>query len=978
MILLFGAVPSWYSWPCERLVEYMGPVICKRRLETWRPLPYHVSSRNYYITCHSKQILVLSRCFSMRWDLNALPLNEPVVSRDVEEYFIKMFSFITRQTMLGYQLLMKTHFSGSNENGTCIKILLTPGLPYDITRQVITYKSQCRSMDSDRILSISLSHVDPRLHCQTNQITCKDGTCLSHKSVCSWYNHCHTMHCTCQSNGKPISDKYFCRYICLPKNCTCPRHHFQCTSGGCIHMSYICDGESHCRDSSDEICRIDTFVHENHEKEKEVLLTAAFRCLGFMCHSGLCIPCKNIDDLIPDCPGGMAEDEPQFLQLRHDSRHHSCDDNTQIPCVPGLSICFALERLCLHDSDEDGNLLWCRNGAHLGDCSHMNCTNSYKCPNSYCIPFHHVCDGHPDCIHGEDEERCNEYSCKGLLRCTATKICVHSTHVCDGVRNCPRGDDEELCGMSVCPHDCNCFSYSITCTVKVSNKIPTMPGNFFKHIAIVFSRIPHPDFNSIRDQRGLLVLNLTKNHIQNVCGPLQSCGRFCEKLTILDVSRNEINSLWSKCFAKLSALKILSLAYNPLHTIPRDSLSSLSISYISLRRAEINSLHGHQLHQIVNQFYLDMTEIHLNHMDSSAIETLSQYYDLRFDDSRLCCIFIRNKYCLYEASVLGRCPTILPHRLIGYIILLTGGVIVVINGYALYANFIITRGSLHSQIMYFLILVDFVLASYLPIIGAVDVYYKSYFALAVERWQQGVVCRMLETLSTITIILSPFLSGLLVFLTSQGIANAEFNIMDNSRFIIFIMAGTTFTTICFSVFLTIANIVANDKSGKRYVCNMLGYISITSKADLSFAITLSILMVALTIWIATSAMKLILHIRRTTKEVERISKMKLKSSQGKGGACKFMILLIIMKSIIFVPYPLLHLVNLLVKNVPETTSLYVMLSFTVLESSLNPIVFVLRPLLRKRKRIWIIKTYIDPGNKNHKYVFNIHAYSRQT
>ena len=213
---------------------------------------------------------------------------------------------------------------------------------------------------------------------------------------------------------------------------------------------------------------------------------------------------------------------------------------------------------------------------------------------------------------------------------------------------------------------------------------------------------------------------------------------------------------------------------------------------------------------------------------------------------------------------------------------------------------------------------------------------------------------------------------MLVFLTSQGIANAEFNIIDNSRFIIFTVAGITLTTLCFSVSLTIVNIITNNKSGNRYVCNMLGYISFTSKADLSFAITLSILMVALTIWIATSAMKLILHIRRTTKELERISMMKLNSSQGKGGACKCMVLLITMKSIIFVPYPLLHLINLLGMKVPETTSVYAMLSFIVLESSLNPIVFVLRPLSRIRKRIWRIKTFMETGKKNQKSVFNMY------
>ena len=613
MILLFGRVPSWYSWPCVNLKCYIGLVICKKRLEAWRTPPYHVTTGNHFTICHSKEVFALSSCFRLNWNLNMWPLNESAITREVQEYFVNIFSFITRHTLLDYQLCMKIRLSGGKENDTCIKIATSTRLAYDITRYLITYKSS-KPSNSHRGLSIVTGNVYNRVHCQANQVTSKDGSCLSHHSACSLNHNPHDIRCSCELKGRTITDRYFCFNVCMPRNCTCSRHYFQCTSGGCIHMSSVCDRMSHCRDSSDEICAIKFHAPEYVEKVMTISLSNTFFCLGFLCNSGQCIYLKNVDDLIPNCPGGKAEDEPLYLDLRYNQKLHSCNDYTKIPCVPGLPACFTFQHLCLFDSDQEGNLLWCRNGAHLGECAGVNCTNSYKCPESYCIPFHRVCDGYPHCIHGEDEERCDTYWCKGLLRCTGTKICVHPAHVCDGFKNCPSGEDEELCDLSFCPYSCDCLSYSITCTDRKSDTIPILPSTSFKHISCVSSHMPYPDFYNIRDQRKLLILNLTGNHIRNICASFEDDGRFYGKLFMIDLSHNEITSLQPACFEKLVSLQILSLASNPLYVLHKNSLSSLSISYISIRSSKIKLLYGHSFNTNVTNYCLDITDIRLDYL----------------------------------------------------------------------------------------------------------------------------------------------------------------------------------------------------------------------------------------------------------------------------------------------------------------------------------------------------------------------------
>ncbi|KAI1287056.1 Low-density lipoprotein receptor-related protein 2 [Halotydeus destructor] len=77
-----------------------------------------------------------------------------------------------------------------------------------------------------------------------------------------------------------------------------------------------------------------------------------------------------------------------------------------------------------------------------------------------------ICDGVPDCYHGDDEDRCQRRpSCNpGHYLCRDQYTCVPFYLLCNGNADCPEGDDESVPG---CPKTINKPSE----TPKQSNKL---------------------------------------------------------------------------------------------------------------------------------------------------------------------------------------------------------------------------------------------------------------------------------------------------------------------------------------------------------------------------------------------------------------------------------------------------------------------------------------------------------------------------
>lgn len=69
----------------------------------------------------------------------------------------------------------------------------------------------------------------------------------------------------------------------------------------------------------------------------------------------------------------------------------------------------------------------------------------FKCSSGQCVAATMLCDGHPDCWDGSDEESCtNMPVCPTKLRCPHSKECLLEEWRCDGEQDCRDGTDEKV------------------------------------------------------------------------------------------------------------------------------------------------------------------------------------------------------------------------------------------------------------------------------------------------------------------------------------------------------------------------------------------------------------------------------------------------------------------------------------------------------------------------------------------------------
>ena len=135
----------------------------------------------------------------------------------------------------------------------------------------------------------------------------------------------------------------------------------------------------------------------------------------------------------------------------------SCSVSNAFPCEENSLYCYKFADICVYKLNNLHNIIPCKMGSHLQDCTDFECNLHYKCSGYYCIPWRYVCDGKWDCplCYDEFQISCGGIrKCQRMFHCHRSAICLHSKDICGAYKDCPYGDDEMLCLLSTqnCPH----------------------------------------------------------------------------------------------------------------------------------------------------------------------------------------------------------------------------------------------------------------------------------------------------------------------------------------------------------------------------------------------------------------------------------------------------------------------------------------------------------------------------------------------
>ena len=443
----------------------------------------------------------------------------------------------------------------------------------------------------------------------------------------TWYND---MNCNC-------SRRYPALIMVPQSRMVISNHLFLCKDDNFIPATYQCDGENDCRGNEDER-NCDHMKCSTHNNCTEGCLFPDCICtqLYHQCTLGGCVHQTFVCDGIAHCPADDSDELMCQYQLSKNTQRKRLFNDAFSLCNSFSNESYPNNEVCLLTRDQYGVTEHCSNTEHLRFCVDFRCPNHYKCLESYCIPLHQVCDGIKDCPTGQDEGNCGEFACQGYFQCKGTHMCLHLHYLCDGVVDCPfHSDDEQHCDNYRCPKDCQCIGFTVTCpavtlaTFQYISKdkdkkviILSSNGSIVKSGTIYFSDFPW-----------LLILNITGTHFTQNLYP--QAFTHMPQLRMLDLTNIRISLDKRNTFRYMDSLKHLYLARTEISTLYSKSFQLPNLMSLHLQHSRIYHIENCAFCFTPNLQRLNLSYNKVKHISSKIFINLNELQILDIRNNKL-------------------------------------------------------------------------------------------------------------------------------------------------------------------------------------------------------------------------------------------------------------------------------------------------------------------------------------------------------